>query len=107
MFCRLLKLRVNGAGFGIRDCPVTVVFQFRLALSHLVGDAPGVGEDVALVQRQKRVELGDPIRHVHGHAPHGLAFGENQILFHEIVQRRQFRFGEVIFGDDHILFADH
>jgi hypothetical protein len=42
---------------------------------------------------------------VHGHTAHGLTFGEDQILLHQVVQRRQFRLVEIIPGDGDIRLA--
>lgn len=47
-----------------------------------MGYFPGVAEDVAVVDGQKAMQLGDPVAHVHGDATHRLTFGEDQILLH-------------------------
>jgi len=67
---------------------------------------PGVGQDVAFVQRQESVEPGDPVGHVHGLATHCLALGEEQVVLDQVVQRQQFVFGEIVLGDADVGLAD-
>ncbi len=43
---------------------------------------------------------------MHRDTPHGLALGKKQVLLDEVVQRGEFRFAEVVFGDGDILLAD-
>lgn len=45
-------------------------------------------------------ELGDPVGHVHGDAAHGLAFGEDEVLFDEVIESREFFLLEVADGND-------
>ena len=60
----------------------------------------------AFVQGQEAVEFGDPVAHVHGDAAHGLAFGKDEVLLNEVVQRGKFLLVEIILGDGDILLAD-
>jgi len=102
----LLEIYINLTRLHIGKNTVAVVFPFRLCLSHIVGDAPRVGEDVALVERQEGIQLLDPICHVHRNASHGLAFGEDEVLLDEIIECGQLRLSEVILGDRDILLAN-
>ncbi len=51
---------------GLPDAVAVVFFVFRLGqfLRHLVRDFLGVGEDVAVVDCEESVQLGDPWGHV-------------------------------------------
>jgi hypothetical protein len=63
-------------------------------------------QDVALIKRQKAIQLLDPIRHVHRNAAHCLSLGEDEVLLNEIVQRGQLWLGQVVLSDRDILLAD-
>ncbi len=100
-------LKVAARCVGLLDALAVEFFVFRLGefLRHLVRDFSGVGEDVAVVDGEEAVELGDPVAHVHGDTAHGLAFGKDEVLLDEVVQRGEFRLVEVILGDGDVLLA--
>ena len=53
--------------------------QFRFVHGLLVGNLPGVLEDVPSTEAQEVVQLGQPVPHIHGLAVERLDLGEFQI----------------------------
>jgi hypothetical protein len=45
-----------------------------------------VGKNLTFIDRQKGIQFFNPIGHVHGDVAHGLAFGEDQVLLHQVVK---------------------
>ena len=82
-----------------------VVLVSGMDSSSIMGDAPGVRENVALIELQKAVKLDYPVNHAHGNAPHGLAFSKNKILLDQVVQHGQLLFVQVVFGNGDIFFT--
>ena len=105
MFDGFLKFPARRVG--LPDAPAVEFFVFCLAefLRHLMRDFPGVGEYVAIIERQEAVEFGDPIAHGHGHSPQGLPFGKNEVLLHQVVEGGEFGFVKVVLGDGHVVLA--
>ena len=102
----MLEVGVHGAGMAGVERFVFVVFQLGLGLGHFMGNATGMREDIAFVEIEKGVELGNPIGHVHRDAAHGLALCKNEVLLNEVVQGGEFGLGEVVFGNRDIGLAD-
>ena len=64
----MLEVGIYRAGMAGVECLVFVVFQLGLGLGHFMGNATGMREDIAFVEGEKGVELGNPIGHVHRYA---------------------------------------
>lgn len=82
-----------------------LVFGLGEFPGQFVRDFPRMRQDIAVIDGQECVELGDPIAHVHGDAAHGLALGKDEVLLDEVVQGGEFRLVEVMLGDGNVLFA--
>src|SRR6476619_2560467 len=59
-----LEVRIHRSRAGSGERLELVVLSFCFGQCRLVGDASGVAEDVALVERQEAVQLLDPVSHV-------------------------------------------
>ena len=80
-----------------------VVLRLSVVHGQFVRDRPRMGEDVAGVEGKEAVELLDPVTHVHGDPAHGPAFGKDQVLFYEVIERCQFGLVQVVLGNGHIV----
>lgn len=58
-------------------------------LSQFVRNPACRGEDIAVIEPEKSIRLDDLIVHSHGDSPAGLAVGEHEIPFDQVVQGRQ------------------
>ena len=66
----------------------------------------GMRQNFTVVQGQKSMQFGDPVFHIHRNTLHGLSFGENKILFYQIIECKQLFFRQIILRNRHILFPD-